>query len=118
MMLTRIDHVMICVPDLNEGIAAYRRIGFDVHPGGAHMGQGTENAIAFNDEDYLELLGLRDRAEYLASSSGGGLLEFLGRGGGFRYVIVQSDDLAGDVAAMRARGVGVSDPADGGRRTP
>jgi hypothetical protein len=31
---------------------------------------------------------------------------------------VQSDDLAADVAGMRARGVDVSDPADGGRRTP
>jgi len=117
-MLTRIDHVMICVPDLREGIAAYTRIGFDIHPGGVHTGQGTENAIAFNDDDYLELLGVRDRAESLAASPGGGLLDFIGRGGGFRYVIVQSSDLAGDVSAMRARGVDASDPVDGGRRTP
>ena len=27
-MLTRIDHVMICMPNLEEGIAAFRRIGF------------------------------------------------------------------------------------------
>ena len=61
---------------------------------------------------------MRDRAEYLAASPGGGLLDFIGRGGGFRYVIVQSSDLAGDVSAMRARGVDASDPVDGGRRTP
>jgi catechol 2,3-dioxygenase-like lactoylglutathione lyase family enzyme len=117
-MLTRIDHVMICTPDLAKGIDAYARIGFDVRPGGAHTGRGTENAIAFNAEDYLELLGLRDRAEYLAASPDGGLLEFLAKGGGFRYVAVQSDDLAADVAAMRRRGVDVSDVADGERRTP
>jgi len=117
-MLTRIDHVMICVPDLAKGIDAYARIGFDVRPGGAHTGRGTENAIAFNAEDYLELLGVRDRVEYLAASPDGGLLEFLGKGGGFRYVAVQSDDLAADVAAMRGRGVEVSDVADGERRTP
>src|SRR5207249_4803817 len=92
--------------------------GFDIHPGDVHTGQGTENAIAFNDDDYLELLGVRDRAESLAASPGGGLLDFIGRGGGFRYVIVQSSDLAGDVSAMRARGVDASDPVDGGRRTP
>ena len=59
-MLTRIDHVMICVPDLNEGIAAYTRIGFSVFPGGSHAGRATHNAIAFHEDDYLELLSLRD----------------------------------------------------------
>ncbi len=117
-MLTRIDHVMICVADLGKAIDVYTRIGFDVRPGGDHTGRGTHNAIAFNAEDYLELLGLRDRAEYLAASADGGLIDFLARGGGFRYVAVQSDDLAGDVAAMRGRGVQVSDPGDGSRRTP
>ncbi|MDP3769134.1 MAG: VOC family protein, partial [Dehalococcoidia bacterium] len=88
-MLTRIDHVMICVPDLGQGIDAYTRMGFRVHPG--------DTAIAFFQEDYLEL------------ASGGG---------GFRYVVVQSNDLAADVAAMRQRGVEVSDPTEDGRHTP
>jgi hypothetical protein len=35
-MLTRIDHVMICVPDLQHGIDAYMRLGFNVYPGGVH----------------------------------------------------------------------------------
>jgi len=119
-MLSRIDHVMICVPDLEQGIAAYTRIGFNIYPGGVHPGRGTHNAIAFHDEDYLELLSVRDRAEHVASAGGGQtrLLEFLAAGGGFRYIAVQSDDLAADVAAMRARGVDVSDAVDGGRRTP
>ena len=114
-MLTRIDHVMICVPDLARGIDAYRRIGFDVHPGGAHSSGGTENAIAFLQDDYLELLGVREGRSGEASA---GLREFLARGGGLRYISVQSDDLAADVAGMRARGVDVSEPTDGGRRTP
>ncbi len=114
-VLTRIDHVMICVADLAEGIAAYRGIGFDVQPGGAHASGGTENAIAFLEDDYLEVLGVREGRSQEASA---GLLEFLARGGGLRYICVQSDDLAADVAAMRARGVDVSDPAEGGRRTP
>lgn len=117
-MLTRIDHVMICVDDLQKGVDAYARIGFDVRPGGVHTGRGTHNAIAFNQDDYVEIMGVRDRNEYLAASPQGGLLEFLGRGGGFRFVAVQSNDLKSDVAAMRARGVDVSDAAEGGRRTP
>jgi hypothetical protein len=109
---------MICVPDLQHGSDVYTRIGFNIYSGGVHPGKGTHNAIAFNDEDYLELLSVRDRDEYMAASPDGGLLEFLERGGGFRYVAVQSDGLAADVAAMRGRGIEVSDVTDGGRRTP
>ncbi|HEV8474425.1 MAG TPA: VOC family protein [Methylomirabilota bacterium] len=117
-MLTRIDHVMICVPDLQPAIDAYRRLGFDVHPGGVHPGRGTHNAIAFHQDDYLELLAVRDPAEYRAAAGpGGGLLDFVARGGGLRYLAVQSDDLAADVRAMRSRGVDVSEPGDGERRT-
>jgi catechol 2,3-dioxygenase-like lactoylglutathione lyase family enzyme len=115
-VLTRIDHVMICVPDLAAGIDAYTRLGFSIHPGGQHPGRGTHNAIAFFEHDYLELLSVRDRGE--CAAAGGGVLDFLARGGGLRYVALQSDDLAADVAAMRRRGVDVGDPADGRRRTP
>src|SRR2546428_5947156 len=114
-MLTRIDHVMICVPDLERGIDAYTRIGFNIHHGGAHRDGGTHNAIAFFQDDYLELLSVREGAAHLASA---GLTEFLARGGGLRYVIVQSNDLVADVAAMRKRGVEVSDANEGARRTP
>jgi hypothetical protein len=46
------------------------------------------------------------------------LPEFVAGGGGIRYIVIQSDDLEADVAAMRARGVDVSDVMDGARRTP
>jgi Glyoxalase-like domain len=118
-MLTRIDHVMICVAHLPQAIVAYTRMGFQVHPGGVHPGRGTHNAIAFHREDYLELLGVRDRDEYLAASgSSGGLLQFLADGDGLRFIAVQSDDLAADVDAMRRRGVEVSEPTEGERRAP
>jgi len=117
-VLTRVDHVMICVPDLARGIDAYTRIGFNIYPGGAHTGRATDNAIAFHQEDYLELLSLRDRDAVAPGSPEARLAEFLARGGGLRYVAVQSDDLAADVAAMQGRGVDVSEPAEGARRTP
>ena len=117
-MLTRIDHVMICVRDLAAGIDAYTRIGFDVQPGGRHEGRATHNAIAFFGDDYLELLSLRDGHAIASGSSDARLAEFLAQGGGFRYVALQSDDLVADVAAMRRRGVEVSDVAEGARLTP
>ncbi len=121
-MFTGIDHVMICVPDLAQGIAQYQTMGFNMHPGGAHPGKGTHNAIALNNEDYIELLAVRDVAEYAASGKLGtwntGLTDFIKAGGGIRYVVLQSDDLAAEVAAMRSRGVDVSDVIDGSRSTP
>ncbi|HEU4438405.1 MAG TPA: VOC family protein [Methylomirabilota bacterium] len=117
-MLTRIDHVMICVPDLARGIEAYQRIGFHIYPGGAHTGRATHNAIAFTGDEYLEVLSLRDRGAAGAGSPDESLARYLDEGGGFRLVAVQSDDLAADVAAMRARGVDVGQILDGGRRTP
>src|SRR5262245_66637105 len=66
-MLTRIDHVVICVADLARGIETYTRLGFNVYPGGAHPGRGTHNAIALNADDYLELRAVRDPGEYRRS---------------------------------------------------
>jgi glyoxalase-like protein len=122
-MFTRIDHIMICVPELEQGMEQFRKMGFNIHPGGVHAGKGTHNAIAFNEDDYLELLAIRDQAEYQAAASqpgsfGGGLKDFVASGGGLRYIILQSDDLTADVAAMRTRGVDVTDAIEGGRRTP
>ena len=121
-MFTRIDHVMICVPDLTQGMEKYRRMGFNIHAGGVHTGKGTHNAIAFLQDDYIEVLAIRDPAEHRAAAGPGSphadLAQFITAGGGIRYVILQSDDLAAEVTAMRSRGVDVSDVMDGGRRTP
>lgn len=118
-MFTRIDHITVCVADLQQGMAQYNKLGFNVYPGGVHVGKGTHNAISFNNDDYIELLAIRDLAEYqAASASGAGLKEFVAAGGGIRFIILQSDDLTAEVAAMRARGVDVSEAIEGGRRTP
>jgi catechol 2,3-dioxygenase-like lactoylglutathione lyase family enzyme len=116
-MFTRIDHVMICVPDLPRGIEQYNKLGFNIYPGGTHPGKGTHNAIAFLRDDYVELLAIRDPAEQQAASGsrspGTGLADFIANGGGIRYIVLQSDDLAADVAAMRKAGVAVESRAAG-----
>jgi catechol 2,3-dioxygenase-like lactoylglutathione lyase family enzyme len=118
-MITSIDHITIGVADLDEGSARYRRLGFNVQPGGVHAGRGTHNALAWNNADYIELLAVRDEGEYrAASSTGGAFARFIAAGGGIYTIVLASDDLAADVAAMRARGAVISDPVDGARTTP
>ena len=122
-MIVRIDHVVICMPDLQQAIAQYTKLGFHVFPGGSHPGKGTHNAIALLDDDYIELMSIRDPAEHRASVGKPGdtnadLADFIAAGGGIRSVVLQSDDLSAEVAAMRSRGVDVSDAIEGGRLTP
>lgn len=122
-MFTRIDHVVLAVPSLAQASAQFRSLGFNVQPGGAHPGMGTHNAIAFNEEDYIELLAIRDAAEQSAAAARpgswvAGVAEFIAAGGGLGYVVVQSDDVAGDVEAMRNRGVDTGATLEGKRLTP
>jgi hypothetical protein len=49
-MISRIDHVVIGVPSLERGIAAYRRIGFDL----------SEDGLALNEDDHLKLVAAAD----------------------------------------------------------
>lgn len=118
-MFTQIDHITIGVPALEQGIAQFRALGFSVQPGGVHAGKGTHNALAWNGSEYLELLAIRDPAEYRGASGSGGAFErFVAAGGGIRAIALASDDLDADVAGMRARGIRIGDPVEGSRRTP
>jgi catechol 2,3-dioxygenase-like lactoylglutathione lyase family enzyme len=56
-MITSIDHLVILVEQLDAAVADYRRLGFNVVPGGEHSGGETHNALVpFADGTYLELL--------------------------------------------------------------
>ena len=113
-MLTRIDHLVIAVPSVGRAIHTYTGLGFRIYPGGEHVGLGTRCAIAFHGDQYLELVAIEDAAAHRAAAArsavaDAGLADFVALGGGMRAVALASDDLAADVAAMRARGVEVSD---------
>ena len=62
-MSADVDHVFVCVHDLR--VAERTLADFGVYFGlrARHEGQGTENACAFFDNAYLELLGWRDERE-------------------------------------------------------
>ncbi len=75
----RFDHAMISVRDLDEAIARYRALGFDVQFGGKHPGIGTHNAAIFFDQHYVELLSIRDKSEAEGNAITGELLAFLAK---------------------------------------
>jgi hypothetical protein len=62
-VITRFDHLVIGVRDLHMASDAFRRLGFDVRPGGNHTRLGTHNALIRFGLDYLELLAIHDAAE-------------------------------------------------------
>jgi catechol 2,3-dioxygenase-like lactoylglutathione lyase family enzyme len=111
-MLLGLDHLVVAVPELDTAIASYTELGFTVVRGGRHP-VGTENAlIAFADGSYIELIAFAERAEHLpwwhALQRGGGLVDFC----------MQTDDLRGDTAALRAAGVQIDDPSPLSRKRP
>jgi Glyoxalase-like domain len=60
-LLTRLDHLVILVNDLDLAAADYERLGFTVTPGGEHADGLTRNAlIPFDDGFYFKLVSAPD----------------------------------------------------------
>jgi catechol 2,3-dioxygenase-like lactoylglutathione lyase family enzyme len=102
-MLRGIDHVVILVPELDAAVETYMRLGFTVVPGGRHD-VATHNAlIGFADGAYIELIAFWENSpehrwhRYLAL--GCGLVDYC----------MRTDDLSGDAAALRKKGVAMSE---------
>jgi catechol 2,3-dioxygenase-like lactoylglutathione lyase family enzyme len=111
-MLLGIDHIVIAVRNLDAAARNYTQLGFTVVPGGQHP-VGTHNAlIAFADGSYIELIAFyrdnRDHRWWDALQRGEGLVDFC----------MQTDDLIGDTARLRAAGVKIEDPVPWSRTRP
>jgi len=115
-MLTRLDHLVILVHDLERAVADYERLGFAVTSGGEHADGLTRNALVpFGDGSYLELVSFLDPES--PGDNVWGWREFLPRGGLIDYCAA-SEDLTADVRRLKDSGFGVAGPDDGGRRLP
>ena len=119
-MLTGIDHLVIAVPDLDAAVDRLgRELGIAAGGGGTHPGLGTANRIAWFGDSYLELITVTDRGLTAGSWLGGPTQRLLDeRGGGFVGYALTSDDLAADLARLRAGGSTLSGPVPGERRRP
>ena len=101
-MITRFDHAVIGVADLERAVEAYRALGFVVRPGGRHTGEGTHNAIVRFGLDYLELMAVEDADLAGSRPFGAQLLESLrGREGGLIGYVVAGQDLDALTGEMR-----------------
>lgn len=116
-MLTRLDHVVILVGDLDRAVRGYEELGFTVTPGGEHADGLTRNALVpFADGSYLELVAFVDPDD--PRDNVWGWRAFLPFSGGLIDYCAASDDLEADVRRLEEGGLGVDGPADGGRRLP
>jgi len=106
-MPSALDHIVIVSNDLDTAIANARKAGFTVVPGGTHGSGHTHNAlIAFSDGAYIELFAPTE----LGRTAEHRWFGRLRRGGGLVDFCLLSSDLAGEVAAMRERGIEYSAP--------
>jgi hypothetical protein len=111
-MISRFDHAVIAVRDLDQAVAQYRELGFDVRPGGRHTGLGTHNAIVRLGLDYLELLSIYDERELEAQGENGRALQTLlsVRPGGLLAYGLATMDIRRDAERLRTRGVEIDGP--------
>jgi hypothetical protein len=113
----RIDHVIVGVSDLEQGVRELERLsGTRPAIGGVHPGRGTRNALlSLGDGVYLELIA-PNRAEPIDSAEirelkGFTRLKPLGWA-------VRVTDLAGMLATMRRHGIAPSPLEPGSRMRP
>jgi catechol 2,3-dioxygenase-like lactoylglutathione lyase family enzyme len=106
--LSRIDHVIIAVRNLDEAANTYRRLGFTLTPRGLHEGRGTGNHCILFKDNYIELLGIVDEV-----GAQGRLAERVNaRGEGGLGVAYGADDADTAAAALRAAGIAAEAPND------
>lgn len=120
-MITRFDHLVIAVSDLDRAIDSYRSLGFEVFAGGRHEHRGTHNAlIRFGGLDYVELLGVYDAERAVESGlNGRTLAEFVeGRDGGLVGHCYATDDIEAEAARAREAGIEMVGPFEMRRARP
>jgi catechol 2,3-dioxygenase-like lactoylglutathione lyase family enzyme len=109
--LTGIDHLIIGVRDLEAARQRWARLGFNSTPRGRHVGWGTANYCIMLEDDYLELLGIVDPAQFTND-----LGRFLDeQGEGLLGIALGSRDLAATRAAWAEAGLEPAEPKALGR---
>lgn len=106
--ITRLDHAIIAVANLDIAAATYRKFGFTLTPRGLHEGKGTGNHCIMFANTYIELLGVVDAA----GAEGRLAQRVTARGEGGIGIAYGADDADKTCAALRAAGIAAEDPVD------
>ena len=118
-MIGRFDHAVIAVADLEAGVAAFRRMGFEVAVGGRHPSLGTRNAIVRFGLDYLELLSIEDPARARSRGPfGSELLAYLRENSGLVGFVLAGSGLEDEVSGLTSVGIDVEGPFEMDRVHP
>lgn len=100
-MISRFDHAVIAVPNIETAIEAYSAIGFEVAAGGRHPSLGTRNAIVRFGLDYLELIAVEDADQARARGSfGAELADFLDKATGLVGFVLASAKLEDEAEGL------------------
>lgn len=102
--ITRFDHAVVGVTDLEAAAKKWSRLGFRITPKGEHEGKGTANYCVMLPNAYVELIGITDPA--LAGEKL--VTRFSGNPGGVGLAF-GSDDPEATHAALRAAGLEAGD---------
>jgi len=123
-VLVAIDHVILACadPDAAAGQLA-AELGLGATGGGRHDAHGTFNRLIWLGDSYIELMGVFDQALAATSWWGAHVVGLLAAAPApapamYAGMALASDDLAADVARLRAQGAPISDPIEGERRRP
>lgn len=113
-MSSAIDHVIVCVPDLTDSVAAFETgHGVASVPGGRHRGHGTANRLVPLGATYIELVAVVDRGEAENSEFGRWVASRSSRSGA-DGIAIGTDDLDSICARLDLEPVTMSRPAETG----
>lgn len=109
-----VDHVIVCVPDLGDSVAAFETEHRVISVrGGRHRGHGTANLLIPLGDSYIELVAVVDAEEAQGSAFG----SWVQRRSSLRTadgVAIRSDDLDSVCARLDLEPVAMSRPTDTG----
>jgi Glyoxalase-like domain len=112
----QLDHIMIAIRSLPEGIAEFERLtGVKAGIGGKHPGRGTENAlVSLGGGSYVEIIAPQPDATLFADYERMRTLDHLTI---FTWAVGVTD-VAAAAAALTSAGLAVTPPQPGARVTP
>jgi hypothetical protein len=109
-MTRPLDHVVVCVRDLEGSRQAWQALGFTATPRGVHP-WGTSNHLVLFQGNFVELLALTADPRSLPAPGPGelGFAAFVGgllaRRQGLGMLVLKSEDTAADLKAWEAAGL-------------